>query len=213
MEIQIQTADRVTPHAGAGGSHPLWGRGFRPFFLGVGVYGLLVVAAWTAIWRGALPARSAASTWTRLPRLRCPPTRSGARRRRWRPTVRRPARGPSPPLFSRGRRPSPPSVAPRASEGEPAPSRAGPPLSSPRRHGTRRAGRGVGRRPRHRGALRAGGDLCGRGESPLADRERLDSRCATPGLAHPPAVASSTDHRRQRPAVTSPSWAASDAAA
>jgi uncharacterized protein involved in response to NO len=38
------------------GSHPLWGRAFRPFFLGVGVYGLLVVAAWTTIWRGALPA-------------------------------------------------------------------------------------------------------------------------------------------------------------
>ena len=34
----------------------LWARGFRPFFLGVGVYGALVVAAWLAMWRGALPA-------------------------------------------------------------------------------------------------------------------------------------------------------------
>jgi uncharacterized protein involved in response to NO len=57
MGIQIQTGDGVTRRAsGTGGSHPLWGRGFRPFFLGVGVYGLLAAAAWTAIWRGALPA-------------------------------------------------------------------------------------------------------------------------------------------------------------
>ena len=34
----------------------LWGRGFRPFFLGAGVYGALFVVAWTAIWRGAFPA-------------------------------------------------------------------------------------------------------------------------------------------------------------
>jgi len=34
----------------------LWGRGFRPFFLGVGVYGALFVLAWTAVWRGALRA-------------------------------------------------------------------------------------------------------------------------------------------------------------
>ena len=38
------------------GSHPLWGRGFRPFFLGAGVYGCGVVAAWIAIWRGVLAA-------------------------------------------------------------------------------------------------------------------------------------------------------------
>src|SRR5512145_2042292 len=57
MGIQIQTDDRVTRHAsGTGGSHPLCGRSFRPFFLGVGAYGLLAVAAWTAFWRGALPA-------------------------------------------------------------------------------------------------------------------------------------------------------------
>lgn len=37
-------------------SHPLWGRAFRPFFLGVGAYGFVAVAAWTAIWRGVLPA-------------------------------------------------------------------------------------------------------------------------------------------------------------
>src|SRR5574342_398364 len=55
--MQIQTRDRKTRQAPeAGGSHPLWGRGFRPFFLGVGVYGFLVVAAWAAMWRGALPA-------------------------------------------------------------------------------------------------------------------------------------------------------------
>ena len=54
--MQIQTRDRETRQVPeAGGSHPLWGRGFRPFFLGVGVYGFLVVAAWAAMWRGALP--------------------------------------------------------------------------------------------------------------------------------------------------------------
>jgi uncharacterized protein involved in response to NO len=56
VAIQIQTEQWVTRQAGTGGSHPLWGRGFRPFFLAVGVYGFLVVAAWTAIWRGALAA-------------------------------------------------------------------------------------------------------------------------------------------------------------
>ncbi|MGH7338918.1 MAG: hypothetical protein ACREKH_00345, partial [Candidatus Rokuibacteriota bacterium] len=57
MPIQIETGDRVTPQAaGTAGSHRLWGRGFRPFFLGVGVYGFVVVAAWAAIWRGDLPA-------------------------------------------------------------------------------------------------------------------------------------------------------------
>jgi uncharacterized protein involved in response to NO len=58
MMIEIDTGERATRRA-AGGSHPLWGRAFRPFFLGVGVYGFLVVAAWTAIWRGAV----AAPTW------------------------------------------------------------------------------------------------------------------------------------------------------
>lgn len=56
MAIQIQTQERAARQAGSGGSHPLWGRGFRPFFLGVGVYGAVVVPAWTAIWRGALAA-------------------------------------------------------------------------------------------------------------------------------------------------------------
>jgi uncharacterized protein involved in response to NO len=56
VSLQVQTGDREAPHAvGKGRSHPLWRRGFRPFFLAVGVYGALVVAAWTAIWRGALP--------------------------------------------------------------------------------------------------------------------------------------------------------------
>jgi len=36
--------------------YPLWRRGFRPFFLAAGAYGGLVVVAWLAIWRGALPA-------------------------------------------------------------------------------------------------------------------------------------------------------------
>ena len=40
--------------AGGGGSHPLWGRGFRPFFLAVGIQGFSFVVAWTAIWRGVL---------------------------------------------------------------------------------------------------------------------------------------------------------------
>jgi len=57
MGIQIQTGEATRPPAaGTLGSHPFWARGFRPFFLGAGVYGFLVVAAWTAIWRGALPA-------------------------------------------------------------------------------------------------------------------------------------------------------------
>jgi uncharacterized protein involved in response to NO len=56
VAIQIQTEERVTRQSGTGGSHPFWGRAFRPFFLGVGVYGFVVVAAWTAIWRGVLDA-------------------------------------------------------------------------------------------------------------------------------------------------------------
>ncbi len=65
MALQIQTEERVARQAaGTAGSHPLWGRGFRPFFLGVGVYGFVAVAAWTAIWRGAFPAPSWLSpTW------------------------------------------------------------------------------------------------------------------------------------------------------
>ncbi len=64
MAIQIQTEERVARPAWTGGSHPLWGRAFRPFFLGVGVYGFVVVAAWTAIWRGAIPAPAWLSpTW------------------------------------------------------------------------------------------------------------------------------------------------------
>jgi uncharacterized protein involved in response to NO len=53
--LQAQVRDRRAPRA-FGPWHPLWRRGFRPFFLGAGVYGALVVAAWTAMWRGALPA-------------------------------------------------------------------------------------------------------------------------------------------------------------
>jgi uncharacterized protein involved in response to NO len=37
-------------------SHALFGRAFRPFFLAVGLYAPLAVAAWLAIWLGALPA-------------------------------------------------------------------------------------------------------------------------------------------------------------
>jgi uncharacterized protein involved in response to NO len=63
VAIQIQTGKRATP-AGAGGSHPFWGRAFRPFFLATGVYGCLVVAAWSAIWRGVLRAPAwLAPTW------------------------------------------------------------------------------------------------------------------------------------------------------
>jgi uncharacterized protein involved in response to NO len=39
-----------------GTGHPVWGRGFRPFFLGASLYAGFAVAVWTAIWRGALPA-------------------------------------------------------------------------------------------------------------------------------------------------------------
>lgn len=34
----------------------LWGRGFRPFFLGVGLYAPLAVGLWTAIWLAGAPA-------------------------------------------------------------------------------------------------------------------------------------------------------------
>lgn len=41
---------------GVGCVPPLWRRGFRPFFLATGAYGGLVLLAWLAAWRGALPA-------------------------------------------------------------------------------------------------------------------------------------------------------------
>jgi uncharacterized protein involved in response to NO len=64
VAIQIQTEVRVTRQAGIGRSHPFWGRAFRPFFLGVGIYGFLFVAAWTAIWQGVLPSPAWLSpTW------------------------------------------------------------------------------------------------------------------------------------------------------
>jgi len=54
MGIQIE---RDTPLVRLGGrSHALFERGFRPFFLATGVYGVVIVAAWLAIWRGALAA-------------------------------------------------------------------------------------------------------------------------------------------------------------
>jgi uncharacterized protein involved in response to NO len=34
----------------------LWGRGFRPFFLGLAIHGALALPLWLAIWLGALPA-------------------------------------------------------------------------------------------------------------------------------------------------------------
>jgi uncharacterized protein involved in response to NO len=36
--------------------HGLWGRAFRPFFLGLALYAALAVPAWTGIWLGAMPA-------------------------------------------------------------------------------------------------------------------------------------------------------------
>jgi uncharacterized protein involved in response to NO len=53
MPIQIETGERAARQAAA---TALWGRAFRPFFLGLGVYAFAVTAAWTAIWRGAVPA-------------------------------------------------------------------------------------------------------------------------------------------------------------
>jgi uncharacterized protein involved in response to NO len=46
IDIEIQTQPQAA----------LWGRAFRPFFLGVGVYAFGIVVAWTAIWRGAIEA-------------------------------------------------------------------------------------------------------------------------------------------------------------
>jgi uncharacterized protein involved in response to NO len=51
----LQVAHGAAP-PGRGVTHPLWGRGFRPFFLGAGLYGGLAALAWTAMWRGAFPA-------------------------------------------------------------------------------------------------------------------------------------------------------------
>lgn len=48
-----------------GTAHPIWRRGFRPFFLGAGLFGGGFVLAWTAVWRGWLPAPAwlAPSLW------------------------------------------------------------------------------------------------------------------------------------------------------
>ncbi len=61
VTIQIQTETPGT--AAAARPHPFWGRAFRPFFLGVGVFGFVFTLAWTAIWRGAL----GAPVWLPLP--------------------------------------------------------------------------------------------------------------------------------------------------
>jgi uncharacterized protein involved in response to NO len=36
----------------------LWGRAFRPFFLGLAIYGVLAIPWWTLVWLGLLPAPS-----------------------------------------------------------------------------------------------------------------------------------------------------------
>jgi len=48
---------RIT-EPGAGRAEPfgLWGRAFRPFFLGLAIYGVLAVPWWTVVWVGLLPA-------------------------------------------------------------------------------------------------------------------------------------------------------------
>lgn len=51
--LQIEGTDAAGSGAVAGAA--LWGRGFRPFFLGVGVYAAAVVVAWTLMWLGPLP--------------------------------------------------------------------------------------------------------------------------------------------------------------
>jgi uncharacterized protein involved in response to NO len=55
LQIEIPERERARRHGGRRFA-PLWGRAFRPFFLAVGVYGAALVAVWTAIWQGALPA-------------------------------------------------------------------------------------------------------------------------------------------------------------
>lgn len=49
-------AERRAGSSGGSVSHPVWGRGFRPFFLGACLYAGVVVLAWTAIWQGFLSA-------------------------------------------------------------------------------------------------------------------------------------------------------------
>ena len=56
QSIEIELRRETTDAAGKRRFHPLWGRSFRPFFLGAGVYGFVVVVMWTAIWLGGLPA-------------------------------------------------------------------------------------------------------------------------------------------------------------
>ena len=51
----VRAALRVAfapPHAGEPGPRGLWGRAFRPFFLGLALHAGLAIPAWTAIWLG-----------------------------------------------------------------------------------------------------------------------------------------------------------------
>ena len=57
------SADRSTSTLGISGldasaSEPfgLWGRAFRPFFLGLGIFGALAVPWWALVWTGFAPA-------------------------------------------------------------------------------------------------------------------------------------------------------------
>lgn len=54
MTLQIQTDEPLARPAPAGVAQALWGRAFRPFFLGAGAYGFAFVTVWIAVWRGAV---------------------------------------------------------------------------------------------------------------------------------------------------------------
>jgi uncharacterized protein involved in response to NO len=49
LSIEASPASEAEPFG-------LWGRAFRPFFLGLAIYGVLAVPWWTLVWLGVLPA-------------------------------------------------------------------------------------------------------------------------------------------------------------
>lgn len=52
----VPVAGVEAPGSAAAEPFGLWGRAFRPFFLGAGIHAALVIPAWTLIWVGMLPA-------------------------------------------------------------------------------------------------------------------------------------------------------------
>lgn len=49
----MSPASSIPPPGAAPELFGLWGRGFRPFFLGLAIHGALALLLWTAIWLGS----------------------------------------------------------------------------------------------------------------------------------------------------------------